>query len=71
MIETKIIGHTCVVTLNSPPVNTWTPESLSELKFFHFHPECNEGSHPVDVRWCFQMRFLRCASVRMTKGNDE
>lgn len=32
MIEHKIEGHTCLITLNNPPANTWTPESLKALK---------------------------------------
>lgn len=25
-------GHTAIITLNNPPANTWTPESLNQLK---------------------------------------
>jgi enoyl-CoA hydratase/carnithine racemase len=25
-------GHTAIITMNNPPANTWTPESLNELK---------------------------------------
>lgn len=25
-------GHTAIITMNNPPANTWTPESLRELK---------------------------------------
>ncbi|MBR9911367.1 MAG: enoyl-CoA hydratase [Gammaproteobacteria bacterium] len=25
-------GHTAIVTMNNPPANTWTPESLNQLK---------------------------------------
>ena len=25
-------GHTAIITMNNPPANTWTPESLQELK---------------------------------------
>jgi enoyl-CoA hydratase/carnithine racemase len=32
MIEHKIDGHTCLITINNPPANTWTPESLRALK---------------------------------------
>ncbi len=28
----EIRGHTAILTLNNPPANTWTPESLRELK---------------------------------------
>jgi enoyl-CoA hydratase/carnithine racemase len=31
MIEHKIEGHTCLITINNPPANTWTPESLKAL----------------------------------------
>lgn len=29
-LETR--GHTAVITMNNPPANTWTPESLAELE---------------------------------------
>jgi enoyl-CoA hydratase/carnithine racemase len=32
MIEHRIEDHTCRITLNNPPANTWTPESLAALK---------------------------------------
>lgn len=32
MIEHRIDGHTAFVTINNPPANTWTPESLTALE---------------------------------------
>ena len=32
MIEHRIEGHTAFLTINSPPANTWTPESLRQLE---------------------------------------
>ena len=32
MIEHSIENHTCVITINNPPANTWTPESLKAMK---------------------------------------
>ena len=32
MIEHVIEGHTCIITINNPPANTWTPESLRALE---------------------------------------
>lgn len=29
-LETR--GHTAIITMNNPPANTWTPESLNELE---------------------------------------
>ena len=31
MIEHVIEGHTCIITINNPPANTWTPESLRAM----------------------------------------
>lgn len=28
----KIVGHTAVISMNNPPANTWTAQSLQELK---------------------------------------
>lgn len=32
MIEHVIEGHTAIITINSPPANTWTPQSLRAMK---------------------------------------
>jgi enoyl-CoA hydratase/carnithine racemase len=32
MIEHRIEGHTCFITINNPPANTWTPESLKAFE---------------------------------------
>ncbi len=32
MIEHKIEGNTCFITINNPPANTWTVASLNQLK---------------------------------------
>lgn len=32
MIQHRIEGHTAFITLDNPPANTWTPESLRELE---------------------------------------
>ena len=32
MIEHKIEGHTCIITIGNPPANTWTPESLRAFR---------------------------------------
>ena len=32
MIRHETRGHTAFVTLDNPPANTWTPESLSQLE---------------------------------------
>jgi enoyl-CoA hydratase/carnithine racemase len=32
MIQHRIDGHTAFVTIDNPPANTWTPESLRELE---------------------------------------
>ena len=32
MISHRIEGHTAVITIDNPPANTWTPESLAALE---------------------------------------
>ncbi|MBB6519756.1 enoyl-CoA hydratase [Pseudoteredinibacter isoporae] len=32
LLKYETRGHTCIITMNNPPANTWTPESLRELK---------------------------------------
>lgn len=32
LLKYEVRGHTTIITMNNPPANTWTPESLRELK---------------------------------------
>ena len=32
LLLVKIVGHTAVISMNNPPANTWTAQSLQELK---------------------------------------
>ena len=32
MIRHETRGHTAFITIDNPPANTWTPESLAELE---------------------------------------
>jgi enoyl-CoA hydratase/carnithine racemase len=32
MIKSEIRGHTAFITIDNPPANTWTPDSLTELE---------------------------------------
>jgi enoyl-CoA hydratase/carnithine racemase len=32
MIEHKVEGHTCFITIENPPANTWTPDSLKAFE---------------------------------------
>ena len=32
MIDHVIEGHTCIITINNPPANTWMPESLKAMR---------------------------------------
>jgi enoyl-CoA hydratase/carnithine racemase len=32
MVNHRIEGHTAVLTIDNPPANTWTPESLRGLE---------------------------------------
>lgn len=32
LLKVEKRGHTTIITMNNPPANTWTPESLNELK---------------------------------------
>lgn len=32
LLKYETRDHTCIITMNNPPANTWTPESLRELK---------------------------------------
>jgi len=42
MIKHKIEGHTCIITIDNPPANTWTPESLRAMKALALELEANK-----------------------------
>ena len=58
MIEHVIEGHTCIITINNPPANTWTPESLKAMKELMAELNANKNimrqSSPVRVKNSFR-----------------
>ena len=71
MIEHEIIGHTCVVTLNNPPANTWTPESLSELKNLAHKLEADDNIYAAILTGKGEKFFSAGADLQRFKGGDE
>ena len=71
MIEHKIIGHTCVVTLNNPPANTWTPESLAALKTLAQQLEADDNIYAAILTGSGEKFFSAGADLKRFQGGAE
>jgi enoyl-CoA hydratase/carnithine racemase len=71
MIEHKIEGHTCIVTLNNPPANTWTPESLQALKDLAHKLERDDNIYAAILTGSGEKFFSAGADLNRFKGGDE
>ena len=71
MIEHKIVGHTCVITLNNPPANTWTPESLAALKSLAQTLEADDNIYAAVLTGSGEKFFSAGADLKHFQGGDE
>jgi enoyl-CoA hydratase/carnithine racemase len=71
MIEHKIIGHTCVVTLTNPPANTWTPESLTALKKLTHELAADDNIYAAILTGSGEKFFSAGADLKRFQGGDE
>jgi enoyl-CoA hydratase/carnithine racemase len=49
MIKHVIENHTCIITIDNPPANTWTPESLRALKTLTHELEANRNIYAAVI----------------------
>jgi enoyl-CoA hydratase/carnithine racemase len=70
MIEHKIIGHTCVVTLNNPSANTWTTESLTALKNLTHELEANDTIYAAILTGSGEKFFSAGADLKRFQGGN-
>jgi enoyl-CoA hydratase/carnithine racemase len=71
MITHKIEGNTCIVTLNNPPANTWTPEALQALKDLAHKLEQDDNVYAAILTGSGEKFFSAGADLNRFKGGDE
>ena len=71
MIEHVIENHTCVITINNPPANTWTPESLRALKALTLELNANKSIYAAVITGNGEKFFSAGADLKRFQGGDE
>ena len=69
MIEHKIEGHTCLITINNPPANTWTPESLKALKALVAKLEADKTVYAAVITGAGEKFFSAGADLKRFQGD--
>ncbi len=69
MIEHKIEGHTCIITINNPPANTWTPESLRAIKALGAELEANKDIYAAVITGAGEKFFSAGADLKRFSGD--
>jgi enoyl-CoA hydratase/carnithine racemase len=69
MIEHLIEGHTCIVTINNPPANTWTPESLRALKTLCAELEADKNIYAAVITGAGEKFFSAGADLKRFQGD--
>ena len=64
MIEHRIEGHTCIITIHNPPANTWTPESLRALKALAAQLEENKEIYAAIITGAGEKFFSAGADLK-------
>lgn len=70
MITHEIIGHTCVVTLNNPPANTWTPEALAALEALALELDRDDNVRAAVLTGAGEKFFSAGADLNRFQGGD-
>ena len=71
MIEHVIEGHTCIITINNPPANTWTPESLKAMKALVAELNANKNIYAAVITGQGEKFFSGGADLKRFQGGDE
>ncbi len=69
MIEHTIEGHTCVITINNPPANTWTPESLKAMKALAEELNANKSIYAAVITGKGEKFFSAGADLKRFEGD--
>jgi len=71
MITHKIEGHTCIITIDNPPANTWTPESLRAMKALALELEANKDIYAAVITGAGEKFFSAGADLKRFQAGDE
>ncbi|MBL8510086.1 MAG: enoyl-CoA hydratase [Betaproteobacteria bacterium] len=71
MIEHRIEGHTCLITINNPPANTWTPESLQALKALCDQLNANPSIYAAVITGAGEKFFSAGADLKRFSGKTD
>ena len=69
MITHRIEGHTAFITLDNPPANTWTPESLRELETLVAKLNENRAVYAAVVTGTGEKFFSAGADLKSFQGD--
>ena len=67
MIKHVIENHTCVITIDNPPANTWTPESLRALTALTHELEANRNIYAAVINGAGEKFFSAGADLTRFK----
>ena len=69
MIEHTVEGHTCLITINNPPANTWTPESLQAMKTLTEQLNADKSIYAAVITGKGEKFFSAGADLKRFEGN--
>jgi enoyl-CoA hydratase/carnithine racemase len=67
MIKHVIENHTCIIVIDNPPANTWTPESLRALKALTHELEANRDIYAAVITGAGEKFFSAGADLKRFK----
>jgi enoyl-CoA hydratase/carnithine racemase len=69
MIEHRSEGHTCFITINNPPANTWTPESLKSFEKLIGKLDADRGIYAAVITGAGEKFFSAGADLKNFQGD--
>ena len=69
MIKSEIRGHTALVTIDNPPANTWTPESLKAFQALVGELDADRRVYAMVVTGAGQKFFSAGADLKTFQGD--
>jgi len=71
MIEHTIENHICRITINNPPANTWTPESLKAMKALAHQLNADPSVYAAVITGNGEKFFSAGADLKRFQAGDE
>jgi enoyl-CoA hydratase/carnithine racemase len=69
MIEHVIESHTCIITINNPSANTWTPQSLKAMKELVVELNANKSVYAAIITGKGEKFFSAGADLKQFQGD--